>query len=448
MPELPNPSTDTCDIRDVVAQGWCTGCTTCVGVCPARALTVQTTRYGAYVPVLDPQQCTQCGLCRKVCPAANENFHTLNEFVFGSVPRDILLGHQQGCYLGYATDEHVRWQATSGGLVTALLLHLLDRDHIDGALLTRMAADDPLRAEPFIARSAEDVRSAIGSKYLPVPLNQWLRTVIEEPGRYAVVGLPCHLHGIRRAEMHLPILKERLVYHFGLVCSHTMSAEGVRFILNKMGIPQDDVHSVLFRGDGWPSGLRVRTKAGREKYMPNLDSWWSEAFGRFAFSHEYCLICSDQTNEFSDISFADAWLTEILRNDKKGTSIVVARTLSGRALLDDAVSSGIAVLDTLSPKSTVQSQWFMTLFKKRNIVARVALDRMMGRPTPVDLVAGDRFLPPTGWDWLTAWVPRWNLTMSRRRPALGLFGAMPLGLLKLMRRMYKWFLVRGAQRYL
>lgn len=448
MHEPSRTSSEPCDIRDIVAKGWCTGCTTCVSVCPVHALAVQTTRYGAYVPVLDPQRCTQCGLCRKVCPAANENFHTLNEFVFGSIPQDMLLGHQQGCYLGYAADEQIRWQATSGGLVTALLLHLFDRHRIDGALLTRMAADDPLRAEPFIARSAEDVRSAIGSKYLPVPLNQLLRTVIEEPGRYAVVGLPCHLHGIRRAEMYLPILKERLVYHFGLVCSRTMNSSGWRLVLDKMGVDPNEVRELKFRGEGWPGGMISYLRNGERRFLPMLNTWWAEIFGAWYFSQSYCLLCPDVWAEYADLSFADAYLPEVLSSDKKGTSIVMARTPQGQHLLEEVIKNQVVRLNPLPVRRAVQSQLFMTLFKKRNLPVRIGRLARRGKSLPPPLTDRACLLKPTLWDWLIAWIPAANLRWSRQ-PAFGrVLRCVPLCLLKLYRQTFKWFLTRGAKEVL
>ena len=164
---------------------------------------------GRYVPRLDENRCTACGLCRKVCPPANENFRPLNEFVFGGLPDNVLLGNHRGCFLAHSADADIRFRATSGGCVTTLLLHLLRSGQINGAVVTRLSQADPLRAEPFIARTEGEILSAIGSKYLPVPVNSMLKTIRAESGRFAFVGLPCHIHGLRRAQMMIPALRKR-----------------------------------------------------------------------------------------------------------------------------------------------------------------------------------------------------------------------------------------------
>ncbi len=82
-----------------------------------------------------------------------------------------LLGNHRGCFLAHSADADIRFGATSGGCVTTLLLGLLRSRQIDGAVVTRLSDADPLRAEPFIARTEGEILSAIGSKYLPVPVN-------------------------------------------------------------------------------------------------------------------------------------------------------------------------------------------------------------------------------------------------------------------------------------
>jgi Fe-S-cluster-containing hydrogenase component 2 len=73
-------------------------------MCPTQALDVAETDNGFFVPALNADKCIQCGLCLRVCPAANENFSSLNEFVFGRVPEnktDRLMGGHLNCYTGY-----------------------------------------------------------------------------------------------------------------------------------------------------------------------------------------------------------------------------------------------------------------------------------------------------------------------------------------------------------
>jgi coenzyme F420 hydrogenase subunit beta len=77
--------------------------------------------------------------------------------------------------------------------------------------------DKPLEPEPFIARTKEEIYEARGSKYCPVPCKPCNEEILKAPEgqMFAVVGLPCHIHGIRKAEQINKKLKERIVLLFG-----------------------------------------------------------------------------------------------------------------------------------------------------------------------------------------------------------------------------------------
>jgi len=101
------------------------------------------------------------------------------------------------------------------------LLSLLNEKIIDGALVTRMGRDDPLKPEAFIATTKDELIDAIGSKYCPVPANVALNEILNSNfKKFAVVGLPCHIHGLRKAERLKKELREKIALHIGLFCSY------------------------------------------------------------------------------------------------------------------------------------------------------------------------------------------------------------------------------------
>ncbi|MHC1595636.1 MAG: coenzyme F420 hydrogenase/dehydrogenase beta subunit N-terminal domain-containing protein [Candidatus Syntropharchaeales archaeon] len=99
-------------------------------------------------------------MCYKVCPGHEVDFKELNLEIFGKEPDDILIGNYLNCYIDHATDHEIRYNSASGGLVTALLIYMLEEGLIDGALVTRMKANNPLEPEPFIARTREEIIEA------------------------------------------------------------------------------------------------------------------------------------------------------------------------------------------------------------------------------------------------------------------------------------------------
>ena len=425
-------------MRSVVSPGFCTGCGTCAGMCPEGSIRMQSTRYGGHVPVFFSATCCHCGLCVDSCPIYSGDYAVLNKALFGKIPENRLLGNYIQCYTGYAKDPDIRWRGSSGGVVTALLLFLLRERLIDGALVTRMVKGDPLRGEPFLARSENDILSSIGSKYIPIPVNQLLSEIRCQSGRFAVVGLPCHIQGIRMAELKHGWLRGKIAYRLGLICSHTFSSYGVEFILRKMKIPCEDLAELSFRGGGWPGGLKATLKDGTIRHVPTLDSWWSEMFGGYFFCYKHCTFCPDLLAEFADLTFGDAWIPQVLKRDNLGTSLVLARTAIGKQLLSEAAAKQVIEVSPLDADDAARSQLFMTQFKKRNILARMALFRLLRRRISPSLNTWvSAFSKPDRADYIAASLPYLNIWMSRFVLSRRLLEHVPLKTIRRYRAKFK-----------
>ena len=103
----------------------------------------------------------------------------------------------RGLWYGWASDEAIRHEGASGGLATAILAGALEEGLIDGAVVAGPSEDNALAVKPHLARSVAEIAAARGSKYNMVATNTALGTLLDEPGRYAFVGLPCHIQGLR-----------------------------------------------------------------------------------------------------------------------------------------------------------------------------------------------------------------------------------------------------------
>jgi len=324
---------------------------------------------GIHVPIVDHLRCTNCGLCITACPGGALKFDA-----------DALVGNHLNCYMGCCTDERMRWEASSGGLVTGLLLFMLDRGIIDGALVTRANENSPLEPEPFIARTKKEVLAAMGSKYCPVPIDIKLKDLLRLKERFAVVGLPCHIEAIRNAEKRDKELGRKLVLHLGLFCAQTPNILGTKYLLSKYGVKASDVAQITYRGDGWPGYGSLTLRTGEVKRFRFLE-WQRTGLLPF-FKPIRCMLCYDITNRLADVSFGDAWR---LSGDRSGMSLVISRSQIGEKVLRDAQLEGRVALRPVSRADVVTSQGLSNRMKK--FVARSHVwNRQFRRDVPVQLI--------------------------------------------------------------
>lgn len=393
-------------IKEIATNGLCTGCGTCIGTCPNDAIRMNKSySNGGYYPQLDVEICNNCGLCFRVCPGHSVDFKKLNIDVFGKEPEDVLIGNYQDCYIGHATNGSLRYNAASGGVVTALLLFALEKGIINGALVTKMSEESPLEPQPFIARNKEEIISACKSKYCPVPANIALREILKMEGKFAVIGLPCHIHGVRKAELVNKKLKEKIVLHLGIFCSHTDTFWQTEFLLKKLSLKEDDIAKIDYRGEGWPGMMSILLKNGGKISVPyseatSLHGLWLHALLRCAF-------CCDLTSELADVSCGDAWLPEILASEKIGKSIVIPRTKIGEALCLKAAQNRYIEIEKTSTYKVTQSGDMMQT-KKKDIKVRFFIQKLfinaiptyntaLLRPGPINYLRGALV-------YLNAWV--------------------------------------------
>jgi len=375
------------NVRIVYENGLCTGCGTCVSACPKTAIEmIKNEEKGVYFPRVREERCNNCGVCLKVCPGHSEDFERMNTVIFNKLPEDVLLGNFIAAYIGNAVDYKVRYNSSSGGLITALLLFAIEEGIIDGALVTKMSRYRPLEPEVFIARTKEEIISASGSKYCPVPLNVGLKNILKEDGKFAVVGLPCHIHGIRKFEMINRELRKKILLHLGLFCSHTVTFLGTEYYLQKWSIGKDEIKELKYRDRGWPGKISVLLKNGKRKIIPRGTNikpllhglLYASAF-HFDFIPPRCLLCSDHTCELSDISFGDPWLPELMKKEKIGKSLILVRSSVGEEILRKALTADKIKISKISKTEILQAQSF---FFKRNFYSRALTLKLLNRHIP------------------------------------------------------------------
>jgi len=333
-------------LESTVSTGFCCGCGICAGICPSQTLEMQWNKFGEYNPVKIKPCPNECGLCVKVCPFANGND---NEDVLGANLFQNFSGVQHrsetGYYLssgvGAVADEERRMSSSSGGLATWFLEELLKKKVVDAVICVEHSDDGKRLFRFHAATTPEEIRASTGSVYYPVELSEMIRFIQTHPGRYAIIGLPCVLKGLRLAQERFSYLRERIVMLIGLACSNLKSSHFVEYAAYRSGL-KEEIASCSFRYKSYAlprNFFKLRFKgvngAETEKDWGGADQLWKMYLGRCCTLHS-CDCCDDMHAECADVTFMDAWLREY-SNEPRGTSLWIARS----PLADRMLSQGI-----------------------------------------------------------------------------------------------------------
>lgn len=363
-------------ITRIVDAKLCTGCGACKGALPAGKVDILLNAEGYLRPVVkQPLSDADNHLVEAVCPgtrlehdAGLANYHTL-------------WGPLLKVRTGYAIDPETRYVGSSGGGISALLIHLLETGQVDYVLQTAVSSADPLLNKYQISRSRADVLRAAGSRYAPsAPLEQ-IGELLAQPGRFAFVGKPCDVAGLRNLARQDGRVAQKVPVMIAFMCAGVPSMKGTDEILQRFNVKKENVVEFRYRGNGWPGYTTVCTKNGEQQQMDYATSWGTILNRHLQFR---CKICPDGVGEFADIVCADAWYGKDGYPDfaeQEGRSLMLTRTDKGEQVLQQALQAGAIAVDALDVAEIEKMQPYQAE-RKRLVLSRLAAMRTLLKEIP------------------------------------------------------------------
>lgn len=306
------------------------------------------------------------------------NYPKLNQYVFGELPKNWLIGNYKKIFIGYIMDENIRRNGSSGGIISGTQLYLLRKGAIEGAITLRMRHDKPYLTEPIIATTENEIIEGAQSKYTVAPLNQILADL---PGNYnslSYTGLPEQIASIRKLQILDHPSTKPIKYILGFFYGETLGFSAVRSLLRAHGEKNiDQIKKLSFRAGEWPGSLRAEMKNGK---IINVKKFYANYLSP---SHvtKYSLYQTDYMAELADISAGDAW-APIYEERGKGWSVVIARTQKGLELLEEMLANKVISLQEISEKELINMHSLGLDVKKRGTFIRIEKRRKRGLPVP------------------------------------------------------------------
>lgn len=359
------------NVSFVSEDSMCTGCGVCAAVCPHDVISMMIDKSkGVYQSSVNLETCTDCTICLKSCPPLTwSNEQKTDKY-------DEAIGDYVSVYAAYSNDEKIRIDSASGGFITTLLIYMLDKKLISGAVVVKRDEKNPLVSKPFIATTAEEIKNAKGSKYSPVKYDEIVKEIIENNYKdLAIVGLPCHIEGIARAEQKNKKLKNKFKYKISIVCGQAPSFLGYEYSAKKLDIRTEEITELKNRGDGWPGYMQIETKEKNIKVPYGSKYSMGMVLSSPLFTPLACQMCADSVGYESDISVSDAWLNEYM-GDKKGTNLVLTKNPEIDAVVRQMTADGYMTLMDESIENFIKANRSVIFNKSKFNSFR--LDRFLG----------------------------------------------------------------------
>jgi coenzyme F420 hydrogenase subunit beta len=283
---------------------------------------------------------------------------------------------------GYATDPRVRFEGSSGGAISALLIHALREGLVDRVVHVAPDPAAPTRNITAVSRTPQEVLARAGSRYTASSPLAAIEAMLAEGGRFAFVGKPCDVSALRllaevdpRVAAHAPLV---LSFFCGGIPSH----DGVGRILRTLGVAAERVVAFRYRGQGWPGSAQALTDAGEAYQMSYAESWGGHLSKEVQFR---CKICPDAVGGVADIACADAWYGDEQGypsfEEEDGRSLIISRTEAGERLLESALAAGALAAGPLNVSEIIKMQPAQAR-RKRLVLARTAALPLLLQPTP------------------------------------------------------------------
>lgn len=341
----------------VAANNLCMGCGICSDACPNGAISIQ--RVGDLnKPVIDKSKCKNsqgCNRCFTVCAGHGWNIHERNVNLFSeSDSRDnSCFGKYQKCFVGHSKDYEIRYHSASGGCCTTFLIYLLKKGFIKGAVVTGFSEKDPLKAEPFIATSVEEILSAKSSKYCPVTMAGIITAVKKFNQPVAVVGTPCHIQAFRKYASVDKRFADLVYAYIGIFCSSTKDYSAINSILKKYGIDRSQIKKFAYRDEGCLGSMKIEFNDGSPVFKADYGDYYMPL--RSFHKPERCVSCIDHYAMLADISFGDIHIPPYL-DDKIGSNSILVRSKKILNILNQAYLDDYIYLDEITDDEIVRSQ--------------------------------------------------------------------------------------------
>lgn len=311
-------------MKDIIEKKLCTGCTTCMNICPKKAISFEKNEEGFKYPVIDQSKCINCGLCKKRCPVINKK-------------KNISVNK---CYAGYNNDSIERLNSSSGAIFSIIANYVLE----DGGIVVGAAFDSNNKLKHVAIDSKNKLDQLKKSKYLQSDLGNIFEYIKEQLKERKVlfVGTPCQVAGLKS------FIDSSNLITIDLFCHGVPSPKLFRKYIEEIEHKYNDkLIDYDFRDNctGWENYSNKAIFRKNEIITNKRNNDYMKLFLSDVALRESCYNCNFKLgNKYSDITLGDFWGIKDIYSEmymRDGVSAIIINT-----------NVGIRIFDTIKNKIT------------------------------------------------------------------------------------------------
>jgi coenzyme F420 hydrogenase subunit beta len=375
------------DIRTIVKSDLCLGC----GICsydPQIKKMYYNQIKGYHEPFLEEREKVEIGT--HICPAKGYNIIDESTKLFGEKSDyTIELGFVQSMHAAHSNSSQVIANASSGGVMTQILIYLLEKQIVEKVVVTKLIyTPDGPRTKTLLTNNIEDILESQGSKYCPVEMSSVIAELKKSDCKISFVGTPCQIAGIREIQKIDEKLKKNIIITISNFCGGFKNHNNVKKLAARHSIDYKNISFLRFRGCGQPGSLFMK-----DIHCTQLKIPYPNYMGLTGYSKMLrCHLCVDATGELADIACGDAWIDKYLI-DQNPWSIVLTRNEFSTQIIQEMRTNGLLELDKINHSEICLSQRQNLLSKKIRQYSRFRLYKILGYRLPK--FDGGFYLNPT-----------------------------------------------------
>ena len=304
-------------MENIIDKKLCTGCTSCLSVCPKKAISFKEDSDGFKYPVIDKDKCIDCGLCKKKCPVLNtKDNESIND-----------------CYVGFNYDDNEKLKSSSGAIFSLLADYVLDNNGI----VIGAAFDKENKLKHVAVESKKDLDKLKGSKYLQSDLNNIFVYIKEniKDRKLLFVGTPCQVAGVKA------IINNKNLLCVDLICHGVPSPKLFdKYIKELESKNNDSLLNYNFRdkSTGWDTYSNTASFKNNNVSELSKNNKYMNLFLSDVALRESCYNCNFKVgNKYSDITLGDFWGVQNYYPEmynKKGVSAIIINTELGKEVFN------------------------------------------------------------------------------------------------------------------